>query len=120
MTEPGRVHAGFGEPIVEPRRRPIAEVGADDLVDGREDLQEDERDADQREWLGQARAPLHGSDELAHGDREQCGQETAGDEDDPPGAGERGVRPGQDPEELPFFPGAETLQRHGHLDGQRG
>ena len=43
-----RTHARLGQPVVEPRRGAIAEVGADRLMDRREDLEQDEHDADER------------------------------------------------------------------------
>ena len=57
MTDAGRTNARFGEAIVEPCGRPIAEVGADDLMDRRQDLEEHEGDADERERLDEARCP---------------------------------------------------------------
>ena len=49
MAHARRPHARLGQPVVEPGRRAVAEVGADRLVDRREHLQQDEDDADDRE-----------------------------------------------------------------------
>ena len=92
MTDAGRTDAGFGEAIVEPRRRPVAEVGADDLMDRRQDLEEHEGDADERERLGEARALLHRADQPAHGDREERRQRAASDQDEPPGDRQSRIR----------------------------
>ncbi len=106
MADPGRTHAGFSEPIVEPRSRAIAEVGADDLMDRREDLQQHERNADQGQRLGEAGAELHRGDQLAHRNGEDGGQKAAGDQDHPPGDSQSGIGARQHGEELPFVPGA--------------
>ena len=89
MAHARRAHARLGQPVVEPRRGAVAEVGADRLVDRREHLEQDEHDADERERAGEAVAALHRADEHAHRDREHRRQHAAQDEHDPPGDGER-------------------------------
>ena len=49
MPHPRRADARFGQPVVEPGGGAVAEVGADRLVDRREDLEQDEDDADEGE-----------------------------------------------------------------------
>ena len=116
MTDAGRTDACFGEAIVEPRRGAIAEVGADRLMDRRQDLEQDEGDADERERLGEASALLHRADQPAHGDREERRQSAASDQDEPPGDRQPRIRARQHGEELPFFSGAKALQAHGGSD----
>ena len=116
---PGWMDARLGEAIVEPRRGAIAEVGADDLMDRRQDLEQHEGGADERERLGQARALLHRADQPAHGDREERRQRAAGDEDEPPDDRQPRVRARQHGEELPFLPGTQALQAHGGSDGPK-
>ena len=57
-----RTDARLGQPVVEPGRRAVAEVGAHRLVDRREHLQQDEHHADEGERTGQAAAFLHDRD----------------------------------------------------------
>ncbi len=100
---PGGRDARLGQPVVEPGRGAVAEVGADRLMDRREHLEQDEHDA--RSTSGPARlcACLHRADEHAHGDGEDRRQHAAQDEDDPPRDGERAVGLRQDAEELPLL-----------------
>ena len=49
MAHARRPHAGGGELVVEPGRRPAAEIRADGMVNRREHLQEHEHDADQHQ-----------------------------------------------------------------------
>src|SRR5262245_65322782 len=65
-----------------PRGSAVAEVGADDLMDRREDLQEHERHAHEGQRLDEARALLNRGDELPHGDRENRRENAANDEQD--------------------------------------
>ena len=74
---PGGRDARLGEPVVEPGGGAIAEVGADGLVDRRQDLQQDEHDADDGQRAGQRLAALHRADERAHRDRERGRQDPA-------------------------------------------
>ena len=116
MPHAGWAHARRGEPIVEPRARAVAQVRARGLVNGREDLQEDEHRADEREGGDQAVAVLDRGDERAHRDREHRRQRAAQDEHRPPGGRQRAVGPGQNREELPFLARAQLLD-HGCLPG---
>ena len=93
MSHARRTHAGLGQPVVEPRGGPVAEVGADRLVNRREHLEQDEHGADEGERTGEAVAVLHGADEHAHRDGEHRRQHAAQDEHDPPGDGEQAVAP---------------------------
>ena len=77
MAHAGRADAGGGELVVEPRGGPAAEVGADRLVQRRQDLEQHEHRADQRQRRGERIAALHGADQHAHGDREQRRQQSA-------------------------------------------
>ena len=54
MSHAGRPHARLRQPIVQPRGRPIAEVGAERLVDRRQRLQQHEHHADERQRPGEA------------------------------------------------------------------
>ena len=83
---PRRPDAGGGELVVEPGRRPAAEIGADRLMNRRQHLQHYEDDADERQRSRQiTAAELDPADQPAHGDREHCRQQPAHDENDPPG-----------------------------------
>ena len=108
MTDAGRADARLGEAIVEPRRRPVAKVRADDLMDRRQDLEQHEGDADEGERLGEAGALLHPADQPAHGNREERRQNAAGDQDEPPGNRQSRIRAREHREELPLFPVAQA------------
>jgi hypothetical protein len=104
MAHARRTHACAREPIVEPRRRAIAEVRADRLMQRREHLQQEKDDGDQRERGREAAAALHGRDEDAHGQREHGGQHPAQQNERPPGDRERAIGGWKDGEERPFVP----------------
>ena len=87
-ARPVRPHARLGQPVVQKRRRAIAEVVADRRLERRQHLQQDEHDADDGQRPGQAVAALDRRDEHAHRDREQRGQNAVQQHDRPP-------RPGQ-------------------------
>ena len=112
MAHARRPHAGLGQPVVQPRRGAIAEVGAERLVDRRQDLQQDEDDAGEGERAGQAVAALHRADEHARRDREDRRQHAAQDEHDPPAGGQQRVGLRQDAEELPLLARGQ-LANHG-------
>ena len=111
MTHPGRAHARLGQPVVEPGRRAIAEVGADRLMDRREHLQQHEDHPGEGERAGEAGAALDGRHEHAHGDGEHRRQHAAQHEDDPPHHGQRTVGLRQRREELPLVAGAQPPER---------
>jgi hypothetical protein len=103
VTHARRTHTGLGEPVIQPRGRAVAEVGARRLMDRAQHLKQHEHSAGKPERAGEHVAALHGADEHAHRDRERRRQEAPEEEDDPPGGGETGGRLRQDGEELPFF-----------------
>ncbi len=109
MPHPGRADAGFGQPIVEPAGRAIAQVGAQRLMDRREDLQQHKNNADKREPRDLTFAVLDGRNEDPHGDREHCGQHAPQHEHDPPHNGQGPVRLRQYGEELPPIAGTQTF-----------
>ncbi len=90
MSHAGRAHAGFGEPVIEPRGGAVAQVGAERLVDGAEHLQQDEDDADKRQRAGERVPALHGADQHAHGDRKRSRQDAAQQQHRPPAGGQAG------------------------------
>jgi len=114
MADPGRVNARVGEPIVEPGRRAIAEVGARRLVDWREHLQQEEDGADRRQRRGQARPVLHRCHQCTHRDRKHGRQHAAERQDHPPCNRQPTSGLGQDIEELPLLPGAEAGELCAH------
>ncbi len=103
MADARRLHARSRQAVVEPCRGPISQVGADGLLDWREYLQQDEHGARERERPGQTLAMLHRANEHAHGNREECGQNAAQRQHQPPRDGQRPIGSGQDGEELPLF-----------------
>ena len=88
MSDTGRTDARFGESIVEPRSRAVAEVRADRGVNRRQHLEEHERDGHCGERSGEPAATLHRRDERTHRDGEYRGQDAAQDERGPPGCRE--------------------------------
>jgi hypothetical protein len=110
VSHAGRAHARIGETIVQPRRGPIAEVGADCLMERRHDLKQDEHHAHQAQRHGETVASLDRADEHAHGDAEHGRQASTQQKQHPPGDRHRACRFGQHPEEGPFLPLAETRQ----------
>ncbi len=108
VPHPRRADARFGQPVVEPGGRAVAEVGADRLVNRREHLEQDEDDADEGEPVGEAVAALDGGNEHAHGDREDRRQHAPQHEDDPPDNRERAIRLRQHGEKLPLFRARKT------------
>ena len=75
VAHAGRPDAGFGQPVVEPGRGAVAEVGADGVVDRIEDLQKHEDAAGERERHRQRVAASHSADQDAHRDGERGGQQ---------------------------------------------
>jgi hypothetical protein len=114
VGNPGRAHARDGELVVQPRRRPIAEVGADRLVEGREDLQQHEYQPGDCQRHRQAAALLHGANEQPHRHGERRREHAAQDQHRPPCRSERPIRARQHGEELPFVAGAQPVD---HRDG---
>ena len=106
VPHPRRADARFGQPVVKPGGRAVAEVGANCLMDRREHLEQHEDDADEGEPVGEAVAALHGRYEHAHGDSEDRGQHAAQHKDHPPYDREGAVRLRQHGEELPLVAGA--------------
>src|SRR4029077_16166906 len=102
-------NARFGQPVIEPGGGAVAEVGANCLVDWREDLEQDEDDADEDKPAGQAVAALYGGNERAHGDSEDRGQHASQHEDDPPYYCEGAIRLGQHRKKLPLVTRTDTL-----------
>ena len=106
-----RPHAGDGELIVEPGRRPAAEVGAGRLVDRRQHLQQHEHDSDRRQRRRQAAPPLHRAHQRPHRDREQRRQQPAQHEDGPPGRRQRAAGRRQHGREAHVVTRAQALER---------
>ncbi|HEV7502443.1 MAG TPA: hypothetical protein VGQ33_20645, partial [Vicinamibacteria bacterium] len=76
MTHAWRDNARGGQLIVEPRGRLVAEIGADRGLHRRQHLQQNENDADYRQWRRKSAVLLDGADEGAHGNRKNGGQRT--------------------------------------------
>ncbi len=102
-----RGDAGAGQLVAQPGGGAAAEVARHRPVDRGQDLQQDEHDADRGEGQGEALPALDRSDQEAHGDREPRRQQTAGDEERPPGDGQGTIRPRQHGEVLPLLAFAE-------------
>src|SRR5439155_5815022 len=103
------------EPIVEPRRRAIAQIGPDGLVDWSQDLEQNESHADKDQPIGQPITALNGSNEHPHRDRKDRRQHAAQDENNPPCDRQAAIGLRQHGEKLPFIAGAETLKHGEHL-----
>ena len=110
MPNARRAHAGFGEPVVEPRGGAVAQVGAECLMNGAEHLQEHKDRARKGERSGQRMAMLHRAHQHAHGNRERRRQDAAQQQHRPPGRGQTRIRLGQHGEELPFLARRQRLQ----------
>src|SRR6266516_7324853 len=82
-----RSYAGGRQLIVEPCRCAVAEIGPNNLVQGREYLQKHEHDTDDSEGSRQGIATLHGAYERTHVDGEQRRQQTAQEQHAPPAQG---------------------------------
>src|SRR5262249_2062281 len=100
--------AGRGEPVVEPGRGTVAEVGRDRRVDRGQDLPGHEDDADRNQRAGQRVAGSHRADERAQGDGARGRQQAARDKNEPPRAREPKVGPVQHGEELPLLAVAQS------------
>ena len=72
------------QPVVERRRRALAEVGADDLVQRADDLGGDEHDGEGDERRGERLAVGDGGDQPARCDGDRRGQRATHDEAGPP------------------------------------
>jgi len=105
-----RTHTGFGEPVVEPRGRAIAEIRAYRLMNRAEHLKQHEDRAGKRKRAGERIAALHGADEHAHRNRERRRQGPSQQEGYPPSGGEAKIRLWQNAEELPFLALGQRLQ----------
>ena len=103
VADAGRAHTGFGQPIVEPGRGAVAQVGTERLVNGAEHLQQDKDAAGKCQRFGERVAALHGADQHAHGDGKRCRQDAAQQQHRPPARSQSRSRFGQDGEELPFL-----------------
>src|SRR5581483_7215222 len=102
VADARRAHAGRRELVVEPCCGTGAEVGTEGLVQGREDVEQHEHDADDRERCGERRALLNGADQYAHRDREEGGEEASEYQDRPPRDRQRAVRAWERGEERPM------------------
>jgi hypothetical protein len=117
VADPRRPHASGGETVVEPGRETAAEVCAQRLLDRAEHLEQHEDGARGRERRAQARA-VHGRrDQHARREREERRQQAAQRERRPPRERERGGRPRQRREQLPFLSLAQPAQ-HRDLRGK--
>src|SRR5438874_3575539 len=109
MAHARRAHARSREPVVQPRGRAIAEIGADGLMHRAEDLEQDEYGARKRERTREAAAPLNGADEDAHRDAKDRREDASQHERDPPDPRQRTIGPRQDAEERPFLAAPQAL-----------
>ncbi len=106
-----RPHARLGEPVVEPCRGAVAEVGADRGVDRRKHLEQHEHGAGEGQRRREVVAALDRADEQPHRDREDRRQHAAQGEHDPPRDRERAIGLREDAEELPLLPLAQQIER---------
>ena len=102
-------HAGFGEPVVEPRGGAVPEVRAHRLVDGSEHLEEHENPPGEAERRGERLAALDRRDEPPHRDGENRRQDASQEENAPPEDGERKIGFRKDGEELPLVPRGQAF-----------
>ncbi len=72
------------------------------MMERRRYLKQNEHCADGDKRRGERIAALHGTDQRAHRDREQSGQQSAQTERSPPGNRERAIGFQQNAEELPL------------------
>ena len=118
MSHPRRTDAGVCQVIVQPRRGPVAEVGAHGLMDWRQHLEQDEESADQCQRPDEAVASLHRAHEHAHGNGEYRGQQPAQQENDPPRQCEWSVGLRQGAEEPPLVALTQTRQYDSNQSGE--
>lgn len=119
VAHPRRADACLGQSVVQPGGRAVAQVGAQCLVNRREDLEQDEDDAHESKPLSEALAALDTGNQHSHGDGEDCGQHASKHQHNPP---QDSLRCGcfrQHSEELPLVPCAQTLQ-HGQPSSTAG
>ena len=109
MTHTGRPDAREGESIVEPCRRAAAQIRADGVMNRCENLKQHEHGSGKREGRGQVVVPLHRGDEHTYRDREQDRQQSAEDEQRPPGNRQWPIGLEQNPRECPFVTRAQAL-----------
>ena len=112
VADAGRVDAGIGELVVEPRRGAVAQVRADRGVDRGQHLQEHEHRTEGTQRAGELVAPLDRPDHHTGGDGQQGGQHAAQREDGPPEGGQPTVGLGDHPGEAPLLTGAQAAD-HG-------
>ncbi len=115
VADAGRVDAGVGEPVVQPRGQPVAQVGPDRLVQRAEHLQRHEHQPHRHQRPCERVAALHRPDEHAHGDGEHGREHAPGHEHGPPQHGQRPVGAGQHREELPLLALSESTDHRCHL-----
>ena len=117
VAHAGRPHAGLGEPVVQPGGGPVAQVGADRLVDRDQHLEQHEHHPDGGQRPGQVAPALDGADQRPGGDGEHRRQHPPAHQHHPPGDGQAGVGLEQGAEEAPLLafaqPGDGALDRHG-------
>ena len=110
MTHAGRANAGFGEPVVEPSCRAVAQIGAQRLMNRAEYLKEDENCTDKGERTTEGIAVLYCTDQNTHGNGESRRQRASKQQGKKPREGKARGSLGQDAEEFPFFAFGQSPQ----------
>ena len=121
VTNAGRLKTRFGQAVVQPGGRAIAEVRAQRPMYRCEGLQQHEARADPDQRGRDARTGLNRGDQSPHGNREDRGQHAAYQQDGPPGRGEARVGFRQRGKKLPLLTFEETASTHlqGHVEQSR-
>jgi hypothetical protein len=84
MRYAGRPDARRRQAVIEKSRDSIAEVLAHRRLNRGDHLQQDEDDADRRQWKSEPVAALHRGHQHTHGNCEQCRQDSVQQHDGPP------------------------------------
>jgi hypothetical protein len=108
VTDAGRIDAGGREPVVQPGRGAVAEIGADRRVYRAEHLQREEHHAGEDERTGQPATRLHGADQHTDGDGQHRRQQATGKHGGPPRDRQAPVGAWQGGEEVPLRPCSQT------------
>ena len=117
---PSGPEGGRHQPVVEHAAEAVTEEGADDLVDRRPDLGEDEHDPEHDQGHGEVGPRLQTADEEARRDGQRGRHQGADEEEQPPRRGEAGHGSGERGEELGGGTLAQSGQAHtGQPDPRR-
>ena len=108
VADAGRSDGCVGQLAVQPVRRAAPEVGADGLVQRREDLHRRQRDARRGERPAERRAVVDRADDHADGDGQHRRQRATDDDEDPPRPRQLRRGPVQGAGHRPLLPPSHT------------